>query len=163
MDMPKHNDVSAANATATNAANATATNAANATATNAANATATNAANNITPSDENILCCKNLSEDNEGKPQPVQGKTIKLISIDDPVNDGSSIERKITTKNLAEDIKSKIDYLYSGNGEDLDSSLQEDYVSLQSNEDDGDRSNFKDDGNSDDVNDIKETIEKALS
>ncbi len=86
---------------------------------------------------------------------PNQNNPMILISNDNADDDQSAIESNKTTNSLADEILLQIDYLYSTDGND-------DFNLIDDNEDTQYR-NDDDDDVDDDLQDIKNTIENALS
>ncbi len=177
----KHNDtgdtmVAFVNATAAAPSNATAAAPSNATAAAPSNATAA-APSNATAAappkatSTNVICCKNLFE-GKGKDTPttLQGMPVQPVSTDDGDGEKSHFEGKDTEESFAEKIRINIDYLYSLDSYNQDSFILNNHDGAQDrhvDENENDESGLKDVGNynieGDGLQDIKNTIENALS
>ncbi len=108
----------------------------------------------------------------------MQDKPIRLVSTNDADDEKSSFEGERSAESFAEEIQSNIDYLYSKDGDNLDSIMLDNHGGAQDrhgdeseseseSESENDEPRLKDVGNynveGDGLHDIKNTIENALS
>jgi hypothetical protein len=115
----------------------------------------------------NVLCCKNITEEENGQPH-LQKKVSPITEIHSiessplqtpPPTDNHSFKNKKKTDNIAEEIQLKIRHLVSQHDDNLDFTLDDDVSSNGKNK--------KDDGNNegtdDDLHKIKDAIKNALA